>query len=268
MLGVNAALGRTFAANEGVEIDDAPVLVLSHGLWQRGFGADPQVIGRSVTVNGRSFTVVGVAPREFTGTTRGQAPDLYLPITMCGLLTADRPAGGHPLSSRHYSWHTVMGRLKEGVTSIQAQAVLELLARRADADGLPNVSTNLLVLPGARGFGQAVRETRPPLSLLLGTAALVLVIACANLANLQLARAAARTRDFAIRLALGAEPCRIIRGLLTENVLLALVGGVLGLFVAVWLTDVLGRFAPPGTPASRSAAVSVRARCCLPSALP
>src|SRR5262245_134333 len=95
VLGVNAALGRTLAANEGAEIDDAAVLVLSHGLWQRQFGADPQVIGRSVTVNGRAFMVIGVAPREFTGTSRATVPDLYLPITMYGQLTGPLQGGEH-----------------------------------------------------------------------------------------------------------------------------------------------------------------------------
>src|SRR5262249_47450870 len=96
MLGVNAALGRTFAAKESVEIGDAPVVILSHGLWQRRFGADPQVIGRSVTVNGKSFTVVGIAPREFTGTTRGVLPDLYVPITMYGQITGATGANENP----------------------------------------------------------------------------------------------------------------------------------------------------------------------------
>lgn len=247
MLGVDAAVGRTFAPTEGVELDDAPVVVLSHGLWQRGFGADPQVIGRSVNVNGQPFTVVGVTPREFRGTTRGQIPDLYLPITMYGQLTAERPGGENPMASRYYSRPWVMGRLKDGVSPTQAAEDLGLLARQAHAAGIPNTSTNLVVLPGAQGFTQDLRDTRLPLNLLLGTAALVLLIACANLANLQLARATGRSRDFAIRLALGAGRGRLIRELLTESVLLAMGGGLLGLLVAGWLVDVLGRFRPPGT---------------------
>jgi len=246
MLGVNAALGRTFAPTEGVELDDAPVVVLSHGLWQRRFGADPQVIGRSITVNGRSFTVIGVAPREFTGTNRGTVPDLYVPITMYGQLNADRPGGEHPLTTRYFTWHSIMGRLKDGVTPAEAKAAMGLLAQQAHAAGLPNTSTNLVILPGAQGFTGDLRDARLPLNLLFGTAALVLLIACANLANLQLARATGRTRDFAIRLALGAGRGRLICELLTESVLLALGGGVLGMLVAVWLVDALGRFRPPG----------------------
>ncbi len=245
MLGIDAALGRTFAPNEGVEIDDAPVVILSHRLWQGGFGADPQVIGRKVTVNSRSFTVIGVAPREFAGTTRGLAPDLYLPITMYGQLTSIRPGGENPLASRYYSRPWMMGRLKDGVNPAQAEAALGALAQRAYAAGIPNASTNLIVLPGSRGFDQDLADTRLPLNLLLGTALLVLLIACANLANLQVARASGRARDFAIRLALGAGRARVVRELLTESTLLALGGGALGMVVAVWLGDVLGRFRPP-----------------------
>ncbi len=247
MLGVNAALGRTFAPDEGVEIDDAPVAVLSHGLWQRRFGADPQVIGRTVTVNGHPFTVIGVAPREFTGTTRSTAPDLYLPITMFGQLTNDRPGDENPLASRYYSWHAIMGRLKDGVTPAQAKAAMGLLALQAHAAGIPNTSTNLVILPGSQGFTHDLRDARLPMNLLLGTSALVLLIACANLANLQLARATGRAREFAIRLALGAGRRRVIRELLTESMLLALGGGLLGMLVAGWLVDVLGRFRPANT---------------------
>jgi putative ABC transport system permease protein len=259
MLGVNAALGRTFAPNEGVEIDDAPVVVLSHGLWERRFGADPQVLNRSVTVDGHPFTVIGVAPREFTGTTRGFVPDLYVPITMYGQLTSERPGNEHPLNTRFFTWHWIMGRLKDGVSPIQAKAAMEVLARQADAAKLPNTATNLVVLPGAQGFSANLQEARMPLNLLLGTAGLVLLIACANLANLQLARGAGRTREFAIRLALGSRPWRLVRGLLTESLLLSVAGGVLGLLVAVWLVDVLTQFRPPNASISLPTGLDPRA---------
>ena len=258
MLGVNAALGRTFAANEGVEIDDAPVIVLSHGLWQRRFGADPQVIGRNVTVNGRPFTIVGVTPREFTGTSRATTPDLYLPITMYGQLTADRPGGEHPLSTRYFTWLYIMGRLKDGVTREQAQTAMGTLAEQIHTTTPANTSTNLAVLPGVEGFTHDLRDARLPLKLLLGTAGLVLLIACANLANLQLARATARARDFAIRLALGAGRGRLIRELLTESVLLAVGGGMLGMLVAAWLVDVLGQFRPPNASVEIAAGLDPR----------
>ncbi|HTH50063.1 MAG TPA: ABC transporter permease [Candidatus Limnocylindria bacterium] len=258
MLGVNAALGRTFAANEGVELDDAAVTVISHGLWQRSFGADPQVIGRSVTVNGHSFTVIGVAPREFTGTTRSTVPDLYVPITMFGQLNADRPGGEHPLSTRYFTWHNVMGRLKDGVSLEQAQVAMQLLTDQYNQHRPPNTPDKIALLSGAQGFTQGLRDSRLPMNLLLGTAALVLLIACANLANLQLARATGRAREFAIRLALGAGRRRVMRGLLAESVLLAMGGGLLGMLVAVWLGDVLGRFNPAGSRVEVGGALDLR----------
>lgn len=242
MLGVDAALGRTFAENEGVEIDDAPVVVLGYGLWQRQFGADPQTIGRTVTIEGKPFTIVGVAPREFTGTTRGRIPDLYIPFTLYGQLTRERPGGEHPLQTRYFTWHQILGRLKDGVTHAQAQAALRTLAEQIHAVTPANTVTSVVVLPGAQGFAGGVREARLPLQLLCATAALVLLIACANLANLQLVRATARSRDFAVRAALGAARSRLFRELLTESLLLALAGGALGVWVAVWLTDVLEHF--------------------------
>jgi macrolide transport system ATP-binding/permease protein len=258
MLGVDAAIGRTFAAGEGSEIDDAFVVVLSHGLWQRRFGADPQVIGNTVTVNGRTFTVIGVTPRDFAGTKRGIVPELYVPITTLGQLSADRPGGDHPLASRYFTWHNVMGRLKQGVSREQAKASIEVLARQAVMARTPNVSTNVAVLAGTQGFTNDLNDARLPLNLLLATAGLILLIACANLANLQLARAAGRSRDFAIRLALGAGRARLIRSMLTESVLLAVLGGGLGLIVAVWLVNVLAGFQPPSSQISLSSSLEPR----------
>ncbi|MCC6233597.1 MAG: ABC transporter permease, partial [Verrucomicrobiales bacterium] len=245
LLGVEAALGRTFAADEGREIDSAPVLVLSHGLWQRSFGADPRVIGRVVSVNGHSFTIIGIAPREFTGTTRGSSPDLYLPITMYGRLDTGRPGGEHPLRTRYFTWHYIFGRLKDGVSLEQAQVSMQLTTDRLNESRPPNTPERIALLPGVQGFTHDLRDVQLPMKLLLATAALVLLIACANLANLQLARATARTREFAVRLALGAGRPRVVRQLLTESVLLAVGGGVLGLLVAAWLVHILQRFRPP-----------------------
>ena len=244
MLGVNAALGRVFASTEGVEIEDASVIVLGHGLWVRRFGADPGVLGRAVTLNGRPFTVVGVAPREFAGTSRSTVPDLYLPITMYGQLTGPLQGGEHPLRTRFFIWHHILGRLRDGVTLEQAQEAMQVLNERLNQSRLPNTPDKLALLPGAQGFTHDLRDARLPMNLLMGTAALVLLIACANLANLQLARAAGRTRDIAVRLALGAGRGRILRELLTESLLLAVGGGVLGVGVAVALADGLEHFRP------------------------
>lgn len=258
LLGVPAALGRTFAENEGVEVEDAAVVVLGHGVWVRQFGADPAVIGRSIRLNGHSFTVIGVAPREFRGTTRSFVPDLYVPITAYGWLDAERPGNEHPLRSRYFTWVQMFGRLREGVSREQAQESLNLLARGIHAATPANTSTNLVVLPGAQGFTQDFREVRLPLRLLWATAALVLLIACANLANLQLARAQSRSREVAIRLALGARRTRIVRQLLTESLMLSLAGGVAGVLVALWLGQFLERFRPPESSVSVNGDVDFR----------
>jgi predicted permease len=242
MLGISAALGRTFASNEGKEIDDAAVVVLSHGLWERRFGADPLVIGRTISVNSRPFTVIGVAPREFTGTSRATQPDLYLPITVYGQLTGPLQGGEHPLRTRFFTWLYMIGRLKDGATIEQARAAMNNLATEVYAVNPANTSTNLVVLSGTQGFTQDLRETRLPLNLLLAISCLVLLITCANLANLQLARASGRVREFAIRLALGAQRALLIRALLVESLVLAFFGGGLGLLVASWLVNMLARF--------------------------
>ncbi|MDB6055197.1 MAG: permease [Verrucomicrobiales bacterium] len=244
MLGINAALGRTFAPNEGMEIDDGSVVVLGHGLWRRMFGADPAIVGKDVRINGHIFTVAGVVPREFTGTTPGKVADLYIPITMFGQLNPDRPGGAHPLSTRYFTWMSMMGRLKEGVNLQQAEFAMNRLAVQIHEQTPANTSTNLVVLNGSQGFTSGLHDAKLPLQLLQITAGVVLLIACANLANLQLARAAGRSRDFAIRLALGAGRRRLVRELLTESLLLSFLGGGLGLLVAIWLTGILQHYRP------------------------
>jgi predicted permease len=248
MLHVEPALGRTFSSDEGVNIDDAPVVVLSHNLWVTQFGADPRVLGRSVTVNSHPFTVIGVAPREFAGTSRGQTPDLYVPITMVGLLTTERPGGEHPLNSRFFTWHHILGRLKNGITFAQAQQSMDALNAEILRITPPNTPEKLALLPGGRGDAQSVAEARRPLQLLVAIAALVLLIACANLSNLQLARASSRAREFAVRVALGASRGRLLRALLAESVLLSSLGGALGVLGATWLVSLLPHYELPNQP--------------------
>jgi predicted permease len=177
---------------------------------------------------------------------------------MFGQLNADRPGGDHPLATRYFTWHKIMGRLKEGVPLSQAQAAMRMLAGRIYVNAPINTETNVVLLPGAHGFTEGVNESRMPLNLLLATAALVLLIACANLANIQLARSATRTRDFAIRLALGAGRGRVMRELLTESLLLSLTGGALGLFVANWLARSIEYFRPPSLSLDTAAGLDAR----------
>ena len=258
MLQVDAALGRTFAPNEGVAIDDAPVVVLGHGLWLAQFDGDPRVIGQTIKLDGHVFTIVGVAPREFAGTNRGQVPDLYVPITQYGQLTSSRPGGEHPLNSRYYTWHNIIGRLKKGFTRDEAQSAMQALTTQIHAVTPDNTPEKLAVLPGAQGIIEEAGSARRPLHLLLAISELVLLIACANLANLQLARASGRSREFALRIALGASRTRLLRGLLMESVLLSLVGGALGLLVATWLTSLLQQFQLPNQPFELTGTVNLR----------
>lgn len=245
MLQISAAVGRTFAPTEGVEIDDAAVAVISHRMWRDQFASDPGAIGRSIRVNGRPYTVIGVAPREFAGTYRGQVADLYLPITQYGQLTDEKPGGEHPLATRYFTWLQMMGRLKPDVTLAQAQTAMQALTLQVHASTPQNTPEKLAVVPGLQGFDRQVRRAERPLMLLRWIAALVLLVACANLANLQLARASGRAREFAVRIALGASRTRVWRGLLTESLLLSVIGGALGVLVAVWLTSVLQQYRMP-----------------------
>jgi predicted permease len=258
MLRVEPALGRTFSSDEGVTVDDAPVVVLGHNLWVSQFGADPLVLGRKVMVDGHPFTVIGVAPREFAGTSRGQVPDLYVPITMFGLFAADRPGGEHPLNSRYFTWHHILGRLKDGISREQAQLAMDALNAEIHRATPPNTPEKLVLLPGGQGDTQSVAETRRPLQLLLAIAGLVLLIACANLSNLQLARASSRTREFAVRIALGASRGRLLRALLAESVLLSAVGGSLGVLSAVWLVSLLHRYELPNQPFVLTGSIDLR----------
>ncbi|MCW5558261.1 MAG: ABC transporter permease [Verrucomicrobiae bacterium] len=244
LLGVDARLGRTFAVNEGIAPDDAPVVVLDHGLWVRRFGADPRVLGQKVTINDQPFTVIGVVPADFMGTTRGAVAGLYLPLTEFGRLTPDRPFGAHPLQSRDIQWLQIMGRLRDGVTREQAQADVVRLADQLGRISRQGFTTNVAVLPGAQGFLTHARSVQFSLNLLWVSAWGVLLIACGNLANLQLVRAAGRTKDFAIRVALGAGRGRLARELFTENLVLSVLGGSAGIAVAFGLMGWIRRLSP------------------------
>lgn len=234
MLGVGAALGRVISPEDDVTPGGHPIAVMSYKCWQQRFGADQSIIGKNVIVNGRSYTIVGVAPKGFYGTEIVSAPDLWFPLAM----QAQLEIGDSWLNARRVENIFVQGRLKPGVTSAQAQTSINAIAEQLERE-YPDINEGKRVALSPAGlFGLAFRG---PLlgfaGLLMAVVGIVLLLACINLANLLLARGAERRREIAVRLALGATRFRLVRQLLTESVLLALAGGALGLLPALWLLD-------------------------------
>jgi predicted permease len=254
VLGVNAWQGALFTQDDDRTPGAHPVAVLSYSFWERRFAKDPSVVGKTILVNEHPLTVIGVTPPRFFGVYLSSSIDVWVPLMMTPVFNPLPPTR---LSSRRHQWITVMARRKSGVTIDQAQASLGLLyhqLRESEAQQLPSATSafdrdqflarKIGVLAGSQGFASLQREMRLSLPLLFGATVVVLLIMCANLANLIMARATARSQETAVRLALGAGRLRLLRQWLTEGIALSLLGGVAGVLVAVWLKTGLLAFMP------------------------
>ncbi len=254
MLQVRPALGRMIA--EADVAAAAPVAVLSHAYWRTRLNGDPTVLGEALLVNGRPLTIVGVAPAGFEGTTLGYRPAAFMPLPVRALI---EPGGGKDLENRRFHWVYLFGRRAPGVSLTQAQAALNAPFQRilaeVEAPQLTGVSDQtraqfiakqIVASDGSRGQSRLHAILSTPLTLLLLVAAVVLLIACANIANLQLARAASRASEMAVRLSIGGSRWQLVRQLLVESCVLAVAGGAAGLLVARWTLQGIATLLPTG----------------------
>jgi predicted permease len=243
VLQVTPAMGRGFLPDEDKTIGANTVVVLSHSFWQRRLGSDPNIVGKTVQLNNRAYQVIGVGPESFIGTKFALALDFWAPISM----TDDLRRGSSLLTERGAHWMNVIGRLKPGVSLAQASAEMNAIAARlnqAYPDKRAN-TTQAKVMTEIDGRWEDMGGVfKSAGAIAMAIVGLILLIACANVANLMLARAAARRKEIGIRLALGANRGRLIRQLLTESLLLSILGGGLGLLLAFWVTDLMQGFVP------------------------
>jgi putative ABC transport system permease protein len=253
-LEVQPALGRVFTSDDETAPDANPVAVLSYGYWTRQFGADPSILNKPLIVNGVPLTVVGVARKGFDGIELGELPGIFIPVTMKAQMM---PTEGHPLEDHSDFWLPVVGRLKPGVSPARAQASLQpiysaLLKEDAKIRGgfPPDLlkrytSKPLLLVSGSHGRWVLQQDAAEPLLVLMSMVGLVLLIACANLAGLLVARGEARQREIAVRLAMGAGRGRLVRQLLTESLLIGIAGGAAGIALASWCLNAMVGAIPP-----------------------
>jgi putative ABC transport system permease protein len=248
VLGVTPAVGRVFSLEDERFPGGEPYVVLSHTYWQRRFAGDPSVLNKTLLINNVEMTVVGVARAGFSGVQIGYSPDVFAPIMMTSRMTLDSTA----LTEWNDYWVKVLARRNPGVSEAQLTAGLNAVYYPLLKEQLPKTSPHwdeqkrqaflnkkILLTPGARGRNVAQRDAGGPLLALFAMVALVLLIACTNVANLLLARGAARQREFAIRGAMGASRARLVRQLLIESLLCALGGGALGIAIGSWMSSVL-----------------------------
>ncbi|HTQ57767.1 MAG TPA: ABC transporter permease [Bryobacteraceae bacterium] len=245
VLGVKPVAGRVFAYNEDRDVRAGyPLAVISHRLWKAQFGGAQNVLGTAVRINGHPLTIVGVAPPDFNGSIPGLTLDMWVHLSMIHEMGG---VYGWPAANRNAKPLLLIGRLKPGVTADEASAQVRTIARRIAAlfpDTHQGVSARVVPIWESQAGAQGV--LRDPLRILLAVSCLVLLIACANVANLLLARAVARQREYAVRLAIGARPSRVIREVMAGSTVLALPGLAAGLIMAMWMGQALTRLMPPG----------------------
>ena len=254
VLELQPALGRLLNSNDDKLVGESLVVVLSYDYWSSRFGLDPNVLNKQLIVNGQSLTIVGVAAKGFAGTTIGMRPDVFVPMTLRSLMQP----GFTRWANRTVYWAYLFARLRPGVTIEGARASLgaqyHAIVNDVEAPLQQGMSQQtmarfrakpILLEPGGRGQSSAPNDAKTPLGLLLAVTGFVLLIACANIANLLLARSAARATEMAIRLSIGASRARLIGQLLTESLLLAALGGLAGLVVAHWTLVLMTSLLPP-----------------------
>ncbi|MBV8817430.1 MAG: ABC transporter permease, partial [Acidobacteriaceae bacterium] len=255
VLGVEPAAGRLLTPADDRIINGHPVVVLSNAFWRSRFAAKAEVVGKEIVLNGHKMTVIGVAQRGFDGVELGYSAQVFIPMMMKAQMTPP----WDDMQNRRSRWVYAFGRLKPGVSREQAQVALQTMLRgqlemEETEQGFSDVGTyeraqylknTIGLLPASRSHSDLRTRMQSPLWALLSITAAVLLIACANVANLLLARSAARQREIAIRLSLGAARARVISQLLIESLVLAAAGGSSGLLIASWLDGMLAGFLPP-----------------------